>query len=50
MSKKHVCKKANYCSCSSQALEPDEDCGVHGVPDDRCAECGKFMPKKKEEQ
>jgi hypothetical protein len=45
--KKHNCKEANYCSCYSQALEPDEDCTVHGVPyPPRCADCGRFIKMK----
>lgn len=31
------------CSCSIQALEPDEDCYYHGYPDPRrCPYCGQF--------
>lgn len=31
------------CSCSSVALEPDENCGVHGYPDPRrCPYCGQM--------
>jgi hypothetical protein len=40
----HICKEADYCICSSVALEPDERCPIHGIPwPPKCGECGKFM-------
>lgn len=31
------------CSCSVSALEPSEDCYIHGCPDNRlCPYCGLF--------
>lgn len=42
----HICEEGKGCVCSLQALEPDEDCPVHGPGPwpPRCASCGKFMP------
>jgi hypothetical protein len=42
---KHDCKVIDYCICSSQALEPDENCPIHGygIWPPRCMHCGKFM-------
>ena len=32
------------CSCDTQALEPSEDCHVHGWPDPRpCEYCKQFV-------
>lgn len=40
----HVCRKSDVCTCYSLALEPKEDCPVHGVVwPPRCGDCGKFM-------
>jgi hypothetical protein len=41
----HKCVKRNWCTCSSIAFEPNEDCPIHGVGDwpPRCADCGRFM-------
>lgn len=34
------------CSCSSQALEPNEDCYIHGYPDPLvCPYCGQFRKR-----
>lgn len=45
MSKYHVCVVAKTCCCSVLALEPNEDCPVHGVPyPPRCETCGRFLP------
>lgn len=45
---KHKCKELIYCYCDLQALEPDENCPIHGfgpsIP--RCS-CGKFVMKIK---
>ncbi len=42
----HVCHKSRTCCCSLTALEPDEDCPIHGGGEfpPRCAVCGKFLP------
>jgi len=47
--KKHICKEPHTCSCSIQALEPDEECYVHGLGGwpPRCEICGRFMKRKK---
>lgn len=44
----HICKEDRQCSCSLLALEPDEDCPVHGVGifPPRCILCGKFISYK----
>ena len=35
------------CSCSTVALEPNEDCWLHGAPDPRrCPNCGQFRGRK----
>jgi len=47
----HICKEIDYCMCYSLALEPDEQCPVHGNPwPHRCAICGKFMRKKSDNE
>lgn len=41
----HVCKRLDFCTCWPLALEPDEDCPIHGhgpLPP-RCCICGRFM-------
>lgn len=36
------------CTCSSQELEPNENCYYHGYPDNRfCPYCGKFRWNRK---
>ncbi len=42
----HVCQRPRTCSCSSQGLEPNEDCPIHGAGDwpPRCERCGRLMP------
>lgn len=43
-SRPHEHREPRSCCCSIQALEPHEDCPVHGHPwPPRCV-CGKFMP------
>lgn len=45
--KKHICKELTYCICSSLALEPDENCPIHGyVIKSRCR-CGRFVKEEK---
>jgi hypothetical protein len=40
----HLHFESRTCACSSQALEPNEDCPIHGHPfPPRCAECGQFV-------
>ena len=41
----HVCHELDYCVCNSMALEPDEDCPIHGggTWPPRCCECGRFI-------
>jgi hypothetical protein len=39
----HVCKTMRYCVCSVQALEPDEDCPIHGCAQQPRCECGRFV-------
>lgn len=38
----HECVLPTGCSCYSGSLEPADDCPTHGVPDRRCAICGRF--------
>ena len=40
----HECKPPRTCVCYALALEPSEDCPVHGYPwPPRCGDCGRFM-------
>jgi hypothetical protein len=44
MKKKHKCQESISCCCSITALEPDDDCPIHGHPfTPRCEICGQFM-------
>ena len=40
------CKVIHYCRCSMLALEPNEDCPIHGCGPytEKCGYCGRFMP------
>ena len=42
---KHVCQEGATCTCSSQSLDPNEECPVHGAGlyPKRCYICGKFL-------
>lgn len=45
----HTCKEAEYCICSTLALEPNENCPLHGHPyPPRCATCGRFIHRKEQ--
>jgi len=49
--KKHKCAEAITCCCYMLALEPDDNCPVHGCPwPPRCQECGRFMKREANEQ
>jgi hypothetical protein len=40
----HECHPPRSCCCSIQALEPDEQCPIHGHPTRfPCVECGRFL-------
>jgi hypothetical protein len=41
----HICNGALGCTCDRSALEPDEDCPVHGHGPwpPRCRICGRYM-------
>jgi hypothetical protein len=43
--KEHECKRNTFCTCDTQAFEPDEECPVHGAGEfpPRCCICGRFM-------
>lgn len=43
--KKHICKEIIHCTCSIIALEPDENCYLHGSGPwpPRCGICGRFI-------
>ncbi len=42
--KQHKCEISVSCICSSNSLEPKDDCPVHGLPDlRRCSYCGRFI-------
>jgi hypothetical protein len=42
----HEHKRPHTCCCSITALEPREDCPIHGWGEwpARCEICGQFMP------
>lgn len=40
--KKHKCKELKFCTCDLQALEPDEDCPMHGYRRKNRCRCGRF--------
>ena len=42
---KHECKESKTCTCYSLALEPKEDCPIHGSGPwpPRCEICGRFF-------
>jgi hypothetical protein len=41
---KHKCQEGRSCCCSITALEPDDDCPLHGYPfPPRCEICGRYM-------
>lgn len=43
----HTHSESRTCCCYLLAVEPDEDCPIHGHPwPPRCAECGQFLPSK----
>lgn len=49
--KNHICSNIKYCTCYSLALEPNEDCVIHGFgfyKQPRCIYCGRFMKKNPE--
>lgn len=41
----HECRRPDTCCCDTAALEPDEDCPIHGAGEwpPRCAECGRLV-------
>jgi len=45
----HKCQENKECTCSTQALEPDEECPIHcgarPYPK-RCCICGRFINEK----
>lgn len=52
MSEKHTCHRENTCTCWVAALEPADDCPIHGCGPawpPRCCICGKLLPWPKRE-
>lgn len=47
----HKCERPNWCRCNLDALEPNEDCPIHGCGEfpPRCMYCGRFMKWKERE-
>jgi len=44
MIRTHKCQQSRVCNCSQMALEPNENCPMHGHPwPPRCWICGRFM-------
>ncbi len=40
----HNCEESKHCICYQLALEPNDNCPVHGTPwPVRCYICGRFM-------
>jgi hypothetical protein len=47
MNKQHTCRQSRTCICSATALEPDEQCPIHGVDHPpRCETCGRYVKAK----
>jgi hypothetical protein len=48
MKTNHKCREGKTCKCSSSALEPKENCPIHGYGEypPRCEICGKFIKRK----
>jgi len=48
----HVCREDTTCCCSSQALEPNENCPIHGggTYPKRCYICGRFMKRESDNE
>ena len=45
--KNHKCIESTTCKCSLLALEPADDCPIHGWPwPYRCEICGRFISYK----
>ena len=46
----HTCTRNKSCICSTRALEPNENCPIHGLGEwpPRCVICGRFLKYKKE--
>ena len=43
--KNHTCVESDTCTCSIVALEPNDNCPIHGCGEwpPRCKICGKFL-------
>ena len=42
--REHICREIRYCSCMNNALDPSEDCVIHGdYRQSRCSYCGRFL-------
>lgn len=41
----HTHYESKSCSCYTGALEPNDNCPIHGYPLERCSYCGQFMKK-----
>ena len=42
----HVHQESKTCKCSMTALEPNEDCPIHGYPrPPKCEICGQFVKR-----
>ena len=43
----HICKENYTCCCSTTALEPNEDCFIHGFGPwpPKCKKCGRFLKR-----
>lgn len=48
----HFCKELDYCICGQTAIEPNEDCPVHGAGTypKRCTICGRFLKNENSEE
>lgn len=52
MVKKHECRESKTCKCYQLALEPRENCPVHGSGEwhPRCEVCGRFLKRHLSEE
>jgi hypothetical protein len=43
----HICAQKKYCICSIGALEPDDNCPLHGHANNppKCDTCGRFIKR-----
>lgn len=52
MNSPHICQESRTCQCSIQALEPNENCPIHGCGEwpPRCEHCGRIMKRERDKE